>query len=443
MAKQILQPDHQLRIRNNEAEQAIIGCLLNHPDYINKIIGMLEPDDFYSEENSLIYKVIRRMVDSKEPVDLLTVAEKLMRNKLLEKAGGPGYIADLASVGAIYRNVEYYAGIVRDYSILRSFHRFADGIKFYSPSGDDDIRSYITETSLEMAKLATRGMDVKGIHLGDVIQMVLDKMESVSLNQKPLGIRTGFEDWDSLTDGIAFKELTLLAARPGIGKTALALNIALNVAETQGAGVLVFSIEMSNELMGNRLISIKGQVDNVRLKRYRFSKKEWGHLRNTKKNLALLDITIDDTPRINIDQIRARAIEAKARGNLKVVIVDYLQLITVTKSSTREQDIATISSKLKALAKDLDVAVIALCQLNREIEKRDDKRPRLSDLRESGSLEQDADMIIFLHRDQDKNVTSVHIAKNRNGPTGKFGLLFAPNYYKFSNYTDIDPEIDF
>ncbi|NLY20579.1 MAG: replicative DNA helicase [Tissierellia bacterium] len=429
---------------NLDAEKSALGIMLLSQEKVNAAIQMLKPSDFYNEGHGHIYQSIQNLYNKSAPVDLISTSEELRRMGKLDVIGGMTYLAKLTSAVTTTLNIEYYLKIIKDKSLLRSLiEKSSQTID--SAYDDEEETSTIVEMAEKNIFEITQGAFNKGlVPLKEVLLESYKLMEQRAANPGGLtGMTTGFIDLDYKLSGMQKSDLILLAARPSMGKTALMVNITLNAALKGDAKVAVFSLEMSKEQLTQRMISAISHIDLQRVIGGRIAQDEWGVIANAVNSLESLVVSIDDTPAISPLEVKAKCRRMKAEHGLDLIVIDYLQLMEMGgKSDNRQQEISAISRSLKGIAKELDVPVVALSQLSRAVEGRTDKRPILSDLRESGAIEQDADVVMFLYRDdyyhedsEKPNVGEVIIAKHRNGPTGVVELLFKPEYTKFVNLT--------
>ena len=426
-----------------EAEQAIIGSMLTDKDAVISAIEVLKPEDFYREDNKTIYEAILNLYNRSEPIDIITVRAELESMGRLDNVGGLEYLAELPEKVPTTANAMKYIKIVEEKATLRNLIKTANEIieLGYNPTEDvDDIMEGAEKKIFNIMQ----DKDQKGYSpLKDVLVESFTKLEELyNRKQHITGVPSGFTDLDYRTAGFHGSELILIAARPAMGKTAFALNIATNAALRANVPVAVFSLEMSKEQLVNRILCSESMVDSNKVRTGKLDEEDWTKLAETIGPLSEAEMYIDDTPGINIMEIRAKCRKLKIEKNIGLVVIDYLQLIQGTnkRNGSREQEISEISRSLKILAKELDVPVIALSQLSRAAEQRPDHRPMLSDLRESGAIEQDADIVMFLYRDdyynedsEKKNIAEVIIAKHRGGSTGTVELLWLGNYTKFVN----------
>jgi len=435
---------------NLEAEQAILGSLLINNDALNQVMDILSEVDFYREEHSYFYQGMIHLYNNNEPVDLITLSHYLREKNILDKTGGLDYLSSLAEAVSTSAGILYYAQIVRDLSIKRRLIRECSIISdscFQNTQGTDALLDEAEQAIFDIAEeKAGEGFSP----LKDVVKESFKKIESAAEHDGFItGIPTGFTDFDRLTTGLQPSDLIIIAARPGMGKTALALNIAHYAASNTAKGVAFFSLEMSKMQLGMRLLGFDAQIDATKLRTGFLRDKDWAGLTQAADNLSELPLYIDDASNLGVMEIRARCRRLKKKTDLCLVVIDYLQLLQGRSSAeSRQVEISEISRMLKALAKDLDIPVIALSQLNRKVEDRPNKKPQLADLRESGAIEQDADVIAFIYRDEiynpgneeNENIAEIILAKQRNGPTGYFKLTFQKEYTRFRNHTDDDNE---
>ncbi|MDO1604872.1 replicative DNA helicase [Lactobacillus sp. YT155] len=436
------------------AEQSVLGAVFLSSGAFVDAIEYLVPEDFYQHANQLVFKAMMNLNDRDEAIDAVTVVNELNKNNELEDVGGASYIAELAEAVPTASNVIYYAKIVRSKGVLRKLISAASEIVTESFDENEEVEDILDKAERSIMGVS-EGVNEGGFKkISDVVSESLKEIEALYEDSSEItGLATGFKDLDKITTGLHSDELVILAARPAVGKTAFALNIVQNVATKSNATAAVFSLEMSAEQLVNRMICSEGSIDANHLRTGQLDQNEWKNLIVAMGSLSKTSIYIDDTPGIKMSEIRAKCRRlAKETGKLDIIIVDYLQLIEGTGQENRQQEVSAISRQLKKLAKELHVPVIALSQLSRGVEQRQDKRPVLSDIRESGSIEQDADIVAFLYRDdyydsegsddddepqedtnQDVGEVEVIVSKNRSGPRGTVKLLFVKSYNKFSN----------
>ena len=427
-----------------EAEQAVLGAMLLKPDAVTTAAEELTADDFYRETHRLIFEAMMELKERTEPVDLVTLTEQLKKADKLAKIGGIPALSLIANSVPTAANVHYHARIVHEKAQLRSLIAAATEIAGAAYESADEVEDIMDSAEKRILQVSSGKRSKDFVPLQDIL---LDALEQIDLryNNKGCitGLPTGFTELDHLTAGLQKSDLILVAARPSMGKTAFTLNIAAHVVLRAKEPVAFFSLEMSKEQLVQRLLCSEGRIDSQRLRVGELEEKEWGDLIDTANRLSAAPLYIDDTPSITVMELRSKARRLKAEHGLSLIVIDYLQLMQGRASKSgdnRQQEISEISRSLKALARELDVPVIALSQLSRSVESRQIKRPMLSDLRESGSLEQDADIVMFLYREdyydpetENKNITEVIIAKHRNGPVDTVDLTFLKQFTKFGN----------
>ena len=426
-----------------EAEQAIIGSMLTDKDAVIAAVEVLQEQDFYREDNKIIYSAILNLYNRAEPIDIITLKSELKSMGKFEAVGGLEYIVQLPDKVPTTSNVEQYIKIVEEKSMLRALIKTADELITLGYDPTQEVEQVIDIAEKKIFQVMQKKNQKGYSSIKDILVDTFTQLEQL-YNQKEsiTGVPTGFVDLDYRTSGLHNSDLILVAARPAMGKSAFALNIATNAAVRAKVPVAIFSLEMSKEQMTNRILCSEAMVDSAKVRTGKIDDDEWAKLAATSGELSEAGIYIDDTPGISIMEIRAKCRKMKLEKNIGLVVIDYLQLVQGSnkKGGSREQEIAEISRSLKILAKEIDVPVIALSQLSRAPEQRPDHRPMLSDLRESGSIEQDADIVMFLYRDdyynedtEKKNIAEVIIAKHRSGATGTVELLWLANYTKFAN----------
>ncbi|NQT55631.1 MAG: replicative DNA helicase [Desulfobacteraceae bacterium] len=436
---------------NIEAEQAILGGILMNNNAMNQIMDILSPDDFYREANISLFQGMVELYNRSEPIDVITLSRFLTEKNLLEKVGGIGYLGSLVDAVSTSAGIVYHAEIVKNLSVRRKLISQCSAI---SESCFQDWER--TEDLLETAEQAIFDIADDQIREGfqsiqEVITGSLKKLEASSeLEGYVTGVPTGFERFDFYTSGLQPSDLIVIAGRPSMGKTALALNVGYNAAQRTKKGVAIFSLEMSKPQLGVRLLGFDSGIDSAKLRTGFLRDEEWNALTDSANRLSELPIFIDDSSSISVLGMKAKCRRLKKGRSLGLVIVDYMQLIQGRSSAeSRQIEMSEISRSLKALAKDLNVPVVALSQLNRKVEDRPNRRPQLADLRESGAIEQDADVIVFIYRDEvyhpdsveTQNIAEINVAKQRNGPTGYFKLTFQKEITRFRNYTEEDVPI--
>jgi len=427
---------------NLEAEQAVLGSMLIDKEAVYIALEILQPEDFYKEAHQLLFAAIVGLEAKGEPVDMVTLTEELHRLNEVEKVGGVGYVAEVANVVPTAANVRHYAEIVAEKSILRKLIRVSTNIANRCYEDQEDTRELLDNAEKLILEIADERIFSGLVPLKRVLSETLEKIEYMSAHKGNItGIPSFFTDLDSMTSGWQPSDLIILAARPAMGKTSFGLNIAQNAALKAKKPVAVFSLEMSKEQLVQRMMSSEAMIDQHKLRTGRLMDEEWVRLTKASQPLSLAELYIDDTPAISVLELRAKARRLKAEKGLSLIIIDYLQLMQIGKrSESRQQEISEISRSLKALARELEVPIIALSQLSRAVEQSPDKRPALSHLRESGALEQDADLVMFIYREDYYNpesekpgIAEIIIAKHRNGPTGTVELGFIKEFTKFVN----------
>ena len=432
--------------QNLEAEVSVLGGVLLDNEALNRVLEVMKEGDFYRESHRKIFSAILDLYEKSEPVDLITLTEALKKRDALEAVGGVEYLNSLVNSVPTAANISYYAKIVKEKAILRKLiNRSTDIIsQVYGVSGDVD--DFLDQAERSIFEISEDRVRPSFYSLKDIIKSSFKTIERLyEKRQLITGVPTGFTKLDELTSGLQPADLIIVAGRPSMGKTALALDIAAHAAVEGGIPSAIFSLEMAKEQLALRMLCSEAKVDAHRLRGGFLSESDWPKLTRAAGSLSEAPIFIDDTPGLSALEMRAKSRRMKAEHNLGLVVVDYLQLMRGrADSDNREQEISDISRSLKALAKELNVPVMALSQLNRRVEERGDRRPQLSDLRESGAIEQDADVIIFLYRDEvynksednpNKGKAEIIIGKQRNGPTDKFELTFLDKFTCFENLT--------
>ena len=428
------------------AEQSVLGAVFIAPDTIISLADELVPDDFYKPANKIVFKTMLSLFKKGEPIDATTMVSALTNQGEIKEIGGLNYVVELVNSTPTSKNVEHYAKLVKEKATLRRV--IADLSESLSSAyqGDVSISDIISKTEKSMLDISNQNTGTGFRNVADILDTHMQIVETRSQTDGFVtGLSTGFVGLDKITTGLHEGNLIILAARPAMGKTALALNIAKYVATKEGKPAVIFSLEMGAEELIERMVASEGMVPGYHLKTGNLSTDEWKRLVHAQSNLYDVPIFVDDTAGIRISEIRSKARKlSQEMGGLGIIIIDYLQLITGSKRENRQQIVSEISRELKILAKDLRVPVIALSQLSRSVEQRQDKRPMLADLRESGSIEQDADIVAFLYRDayyqkehadsqEANNVTELILEKNRHGSLGTVKLYFHKEYTKFSS----------
>lgn len=442
---------YKLPPQSLEAEESILSAILIDSDTLFDISETLSPKDFYRSAHQKIFSAMIELFSRNEPVDLVTLTNVLREQDILEEVGGATYLAKLVDTVPLAVNTQHYARIIHGKASLRRLIEKAGAIAkqcFEDQGNVDDVVDFATMSIFEISKERNRQAFYP---LGEIIEANIDALEERQGNRTLVtGVSTGFTQLDNLTSGFQKSDLIILAARPSMGKTALALNIARNTAVDAGVPVGIFSLEMSKEQLSMRMLCAEARIDSFRLRGGFFSREDWNSLTNAAGILSEAPIYIDDSPYISVMSIKTKARRLKIDKKIGLVIIDYLQLIKGRHSSERrELEISEISRSLKALSKELDLPVVALSQLNRKLEERSDKRPQLSDLRESGALEQDSDVVMFIYRDEvynrDKNSPNrgkaeIILSKHRNGPVGSVSLAFITAYTRFENLAPVNSQ---
>lgn len=426
-----------------EAEESILGGILLDNTAIDRVLEIVGPEDFYREAHRKIFEAAIELNQRNEPIDLVTLVEALRKRGDLEAVGGAAYLAELAERVPTAANVVHYARLVKDRALLRALIRTTTEIatRCYEPQASVDV--FLDEAEQRIYQISENKTRGSFAHISDVVVSSMKAIDQLYQTKDMVtGVPTGFLDLDRMTAGLQPSDLIVVAGRPSMGKTAFALNIAQHAALDAGYGVAIFSLEMSKEQLVMRMLCSEARVDQQRVRAGRAMNQDYPKLTVAAGRLAEAPIYIDDTPALSVLELRAKARRLKRdpKARLGLVIVDYLQLMRGIITDSREQEISSISRSLKALAKELDIPVVALSQLNRQVESRADKRPVMADLRESGAIEQDADVILFLYRPvvydpqgADETYAEVIVGKQRNGPTGTVGLTFLSEYTRFEN----------
>lgn len=431
-----------------EAEQSVLGGLMLANDTWDHVIERVSEEDFYRHEHRVLFRAIAGLAHKSRPFDVLTISEVLKDHGQLDAIGGDLYLFELSKNTPSTSNIKAYADIVRERSVLRQLIQVASEIAdaSYHPDGmtPEDL---LDQAEQKVFKIAEQGARRSGpVALHAIMPLVLEKVDRLYNTKQPVtGLSTGYYEFDELTSGLQPSDLIIVAGRPSMGKTTFAMNIAENAAMEISQPVLVFSMEMPNDSLAMRMISSLGRVDQQGVRTGKLTDSDWSRIVSTVNMLSQVPLFVDDTPALSPSEVRARARRlAREHGQLGLIVIDYLQLMRVPGlSDNRVGEISEISRSLKALAKELKVPVIALSQLNRSLEQRSDRRPIMSDLRESGAIEQDADLIVFIYRDEvynpetrDKNIAEIIIAKQRNGPIGRVKLTFQGKFTRFDNFAD-------
>ena len=426
-----------------EAEQSVLGAILIDSSCVSDVVGILKPEDFYLRQNREIYETVYRMFSYSLPIDVVTVMGKLKENGYFDEAVTPGYLRQLMEITPTAANVKHYAGIVRDKALLRALSRAAVDINESALKGEGSASSILDNAERKVFGLRRGNADDELERLGTVMVKLFEHLNELAQSDSDIpGLPTGLRDLDKKINGLNGSDLIIIAARPGMGKTTIALNIVANVAKETRKTVAFFSLEMSREQLASRLLSCESSVDNNKLTTGRLASEDWEKIGVASAALAQTDIRVSDNPTVTVTEMNALC---RRLDNLGLIVVDYLQLMTRADKENRPAEnrvnvVAEISRALKIMAKDLNVPVICLSQLSRASESRTDKRPLLSDLRESGAIEQDADQVIMLYRDDyynpnsaERNVCECIVAKNRHGESGTVKVQWMPQFFSFSD----------
>lgn len=432
--------------QNIEAEHAVLGTILLQDKALLKIVDILKPEDFYRDAHKTIFATMLTLFEKREPHDLITVAGLLGDQNKLDDIGGAAYLASLTDIIPFSGTLVHHAHIIRKKSILRRLIQTTSEVAARCYDTQDDIESLIDEAEKTIFEIAHTNKGQGFQPMSSIVPKAFDRITELFKKQEHItGVATGYEELDRITAGLQPAEMIVLAARPSMGKTALAMNIAQHAALIGKVAVAVFSLEMSMESLALRMLCSVGRIDSQRIRTGKLHDNDWNKLTRATGMLSVAPIYIDDTPGLTVLEMRAKARRLKSEHNLGLIVVDYLQLMQgKNNSENRTQEISDISRSLKAMAKELHVPVIALSQLNRGLENRTDKRPQLADLRESGAIEQDADVIMFIYRDEvynraednpNRGLAEIIIAKQRNGPTGMVKMTFLGEYTTFENHT--------
>ena len=434
---------------NIEAERSVLGAMILEGDAISRVVELLDEDSFYKEAHRRIYRAILTLFNRNEGVDILTTVEMLRKQGAIESVGGASYLAELLDAVPTAANVGYYARIIREKAVLRSLiaactHVITDA---YEAVGEAD--DLLDNAEQRIFEIAESGLSTPIVPVKDLLVESMERLENIARERSGVtGIPTGFTDLDRLLSGLQNSELIIVAGRTAMGKTSFALNIAEHAGVRKQLHVAIFSLEMSREQLVQRLLCSEGRVNWHHLRTGYLAQEEFAKLPMAADRLSRAPIYVDDTPSISILEIKAKSRRLKAAGKLDLVIVDYIQMIQSRgRAETRQQEVAEISRSLKAVARELNIPVMGLSQLSREVDRREKHEPRLSDLRESGSIEQDADVVLMLHReweysrlDENKRKATVSVAKQRNGPTGTINLIFEMDYSRFENAETVREE---
>ncbi len=424
-----------------EAEQSVIGSMIMNKDAIVAAAEIITSEDFYGKQYGILFDAMVELDEEGKPVDLITLQNRLREKNVAPEISSMEYVKELLATVPTSANIRHYARIVADKSMLRKIIKTNESIAGICYTESEKIEDILATTEHDIFNLLQNKSAGDYVPIRDVVVNALNKIEAASKTKGSVtGFSTGFIDLDYMTAGFQPSDLILVAARPSMGKTAFVLNIAQHMAFRNDVTVAIFSLEMSKEQLVNRLLSLESKVDSQSIRTGNLADDDWVSLIEGAGIIGNSHLIIDDTPAISITELRSKCRKYKLEHNLGVIMIDYLQLMTGGKSESRQQEISEISRSLKALARELNVPVVALSQLSRAVEQRPDHRPMLSDLRESGAIEQDADMVMFIYRDdyynkdtEKKNVAEIIIAKQRNGSIGTVELVWMPQYTKFAN----------
>tara|TARA_Y100001970_G_scaffold54312_1_gene68844 strand:- start:217 stop:1575 length:1359 start_codon:yes stop_codon:yes gene_type:complete len=423
-----------------DAEKAVLGSMLISKDAVPRAMNILTDRSFYDSKHQIIYNNIMQLFEKNEVIDSISLINNLKKNKEIEKVGGAYYITGLSNEAPSFENIEYYANIVKEKYVLRTVIAVSKEISFDAYDEHLDVGEILDKAEQKLFNISQQSQLSQFTDVYPLLEKVLEDWAQQKKGTLT-GIASGFTDLDSMLSGFQKSDLIILAGRPSMGKTALALSIARNSAVSFNHKVGIFSLEMSNQQLAQRLITAEARVDSHLVRTGRLPKTEWKNLASAANSLHKAPIYIDDSASLNILELRAKARKLKSEKDIDLLIVDYLQLLNQDgRSESRQQEISFISRSLKALAKELDIPIIALSQLSRAVESRSEHRPIMSDLRESGAIEQDADIILFVYRkfvysrdELDKGLAEIIVAKHRNGPTGSIDIAFFENFAKFDN----------
>ncbi len=435
--------------QNISAEQAALGSMLLQEDAVLHGVDILRPEDFYNKSHQIIFKCILELFEKSRAVDLVTLTEELNRINLLEKIGGVTYLTNLINSVPTAANIEYYIKIIEEKSILRNLINSATKIISMGYEEKEDAKVLLDKAEHLVFEISQRNIKQSFVSIKELITDSYEKIEDLYHREEFItGVSSGFDEFDEITTGFQPSELIVIAGRPAMGKTAFCMSVAQYASISKKTPVAIFSLEMSKSQLVQRMLFSEARIDAQNLRKGRLAEKDWAPLSNAAGRLSSAPIFIDDTAGITCLEIKAKARRLKAQHNLGLVIIDYLQLISSSRRiENRQQEISEISRSLKGLARELNVPVIAVSQLSRAVEQRIERRPRLSDLRESGAIEQDADLVVFIYREEyykpkteKKGIAEVIISKQRNGPTGKVELTFVKEYAKFEDLARISEE---
>ncbi len=428
-----------------EAEQSVIGSMILDRDAIMIASEIITSEDFYQKQYAVIFEALVELFEEDKPADLVMLQERLRAKNVPEEISSMEFVKNLLDDASTSVNIKYYANIVAEKSILRRLIRLNEEISNICYEGKEPLEEVLEQTEKKVFDLVQRRSNGDFLPIKQIVLNALNKIEAASRTKGNVtGLATGFKDLDYQTAGFQPSDLILIAARPSMGKTAFVLNIAQYMAFHSNLTVAIFSLEMSKEQLVNRLLSMESGVDAQKLRNGNLGDSDWERLVEGAESVARSNLIIDDTPGITLAELRSKCRKYKLENNLQIVMIDYLQLMSGggRRTDSRQQEISDISRGLKSLARELNVPVVALSQLSRAVEQRPDHRPMLSDLRESGAIEQDADVVMFIYRDsyynkdsENKDLAEINVAKQRNGPVGPVNLLWMPEFTTFKNFT--------
>ena len=425
---------------NTEAEQSVIGAMLMDADAIDVACEILNGEDFYGKQYGMLFEAMKQLRAENKPADMLTVSDRLKTMGAPEEMTSPEFVKEILNAVPTSANIKAYAQIVYEKATLRRLIKASEKIASDCYLQNDELDVIMENTEKDIFDLMQSRNSREYTPINEVVIEVLKKVEEAAKTTGNLtGVSTGFADLDKMTNGLQPSDFILIAARPSMGKTALVLSLARYAAVKKKQGVAIFSLEMSKEQLVNRLLSMESRVDSQNIRTGQLSDDEWERLMDGSETISKANIIIDDTPGISVTELRSKARKYKLDHDIQMIIVDYIQLMSSGRSiDSRQQEVSDISRALKGVARELNVPIVVLSQLNRAVDSRTDHRPVLSDIRESGAIEQDADLIMFLYRDEyynpdteDKNIAEIIIAKARNGPTGTVKVVWQPKYTKF------------
>lgn len=427
--------------QNLEAEVSVLGSILLEKDAITRIADILKPDDFYSDAHKIIYESMIDLYEKHQPIDLITLTNKLKEKKVLDAIGGASYVSTLVNAVPSSAHITHYGKIVADKATLRRLIESANEVTQNAYEEKDEISAILDKAEQAIFKVSERNLKGKFVPIKNILEETFERIDDLHKDKDKLrGLPTGFSDLDGLLAGLQLSDLIIIAARPSVGKTSFALNIAEHVALDEGIPVAVFSLEMSKEQLVDRLLASQAKIDLWKLRTGNLEDEDFPRIGQAMATLSEAPLFIDDSAMINVLEMRTKARRLQAERGLGLIVIDYLQLMGGGNSENRVQEISEISRALKGLARELNVPVIALSQLSRAVEARPDKRPVLSDLRESGSIEQDADVVMFIYREElydaeteKRGIAEILIRKHRNGPIGSVNLHFKQEQTSFHN----------